>query len=72
MNGIKIDEDQFKQLPVDEQRLAIFRAVNGQFGLCDKRFKKLERRKVVDTGAAAGGGIIGGIMTVLAYFKFWD
>lgn len=37
---------------------------------CNKRFKKIEKRKIVNTGAAAAGGVLGGWSAVWAYFKF--
>jgi len=71
LNGLKIDEDTFKKLPVEEQRLAIYRAISGQFSHCDRRFKKIENRKLVNTVASAGGGFVGGFTALIAKILFW-
>ena len=34
--------------------------------ICEKRLRKLENRKWINTGASGGGGIIGGALTWLA------
>lgn len=38
---------------------------------CDTRFKKIERRKIIDAGLAAGGGAIGGFFAVILKMTFW-
>jgi hypothetical protein len=70
-NGMKIDEDQFRKLPVEEQRVVMYRALMKQFEHCDGRFKKIEGRKLVSAGASAGGGIIGGFLAMILKLAFW-
>lgn len=38
---------------------------------CDERFKRIEKRKYVDAGLAAGGGMVGGFIAVIAKAVFW-
>jgi hypothetical protein len=38
---------------------------------CDRRIQKLENRKKIDTGIAAGGGVLGGIGAVVTYLKLF-
>lgn len=39
---------------------------------CDRRFLALERRKIVDAGLAASGGVLGGILAIIAKIKFFE
>lgn len=41
-------------------------------GLADMRLKKLERRKLLHGGLAAGGGVFGGIIAILIKIKILD
>jgi len=68
---MEVNEETFKQLTVEEQRLAIFRAVTSKFVQCEARFTKLEKCKIVNTAAAFSGGLFGGILTILGKMVFW-
>lgn len=34
--------------------------------ICEERFSKIEKRKKLDTAAAAGSGVVGGFLAVVA------
>lgn len=78
-DGLKITRsEQFATLPTEEQRMALFENVvdikellSEQVVQCDGRFKKIEQRKWVNTVASAGGGLIGGFISMITYLKFW-
>jgi|FLOH01.1.fsa_nt_gi hypothetical protein len=38
---------------------------------CEKRFKKLEHRKLLDTVLSGGLGFVGGFSAMAAKLKFW-
>jgi len=38
---------------------------------CDARFFKIERRKIANTGLAATGGFVGGLLAMILKIKFW-
>jgi EAL domain-containing protein (putative c-di-GMP-specific phosphodiesterase class I) len=59
-DGIKIDEDQFKELPVAEQRVAMYRAL-----------VKLQKRKGINTAVSGAGGFLGGFTAMLLKLAFW-
>jgi hypothetical protein len=72
-NGIKVDEETFAKMDHDDQIKSIFHAivktnenVSTQIKLCEPRFQCLENRKWKDKGTAAGGGVIGGFLAIIA------
>ena len=73
MNGLQIDEDKFKTLSVDDQRLALFQnvvhikeKVSDQMIKCNGRFKKLEREKWYQRGLI---GAAVGLFGLVKYLK---
>ena len=38
---------------------------------CAARFAKLEKGKVLNAGLAAGGGVVGGFIAIVAKWAFW-
>ena len=44
---------------------------DGSVTQCDKRFKKLEGQKAINTAVAAGGGVFGGIVAVMGKWFFF-
>jgi len=42
-----------------------------QVNICRKKFKTLEDRRILNTAAAGGGGIIGGFLAMAAKAFFW-
>jgi hypothetical protein len=70
-NGLKISVEEFESLPVDKQRVALYRAFTEQIIQCDGRFKTIEKRKWVSAAASAGGGIAGGFLAMITKMAFW-
>ncbi len=70
-SGLKISVEEFESLPVDKQRVALYRAFTEQFVQCDGRFKTIEKRKWWNVAASAGGGIAGGFLAMITKLAFW-
>jgi hypothetical protein len=71
-DGLKISRETFEGYPVSSKLDTLFdlaKASHEQLCLthdkCDKRFEKLEHRRWFDKTLAFGGGILGGVATVL-------
>ena len=76
MNGIT--KDTFKAFPVDAKLDTLFDYIqdihvqqNEHPVACNKRFEKLEDKKVRDTVVSSGMGLLGGFVAVAAKLKFW-
>lgn len=81
INGIT--RDTFKTLDTDGKLCTLFDSISSlrytsdkdhiqchdQQGACEKRFRKIENRKITSTLASAFGGMIGGALAVWAKIK---
>ena len=74
MNGLPVEKDTF--VGADEKTYRglqydmlhhIWEAARGQ----DDRITKIESHKWWNKAASASGGIIGGMIAVITYLKFW-
>lgn len=63
---IKEVED-FESLPPEKQRVLLFKNVVE----VKDDVKKLKSRKLWNTGASAGGGIVGGFIAMVLKMAFW-
>ena len=77
-NGIKIDEQDFERLSNSEQNTILFKNteqilehISATKKSCDKRFKRLENRSLVDKGVAGITGFFGGFMAVISKSFFF-
>ncbi len=72
MNGkYEIDEQTYRDMPVDKQNWMMFQTFNGYRDVTDKRICKLEKRKKIDTGVAATTGVLGGALALMAKWFFF-
>ena len=76
MSGIT--KETFKEADADTKLDILFDYVKdiystqtAQIETCNKRFKKIEKRKVKDTVVACSLGLIGGFAAVIAKLKIW-
>lgn len=73
INGLPETFDGFKRLTDEEQRYAhytVLRALSRCIDDHQSRLEKIEKRKWVNTGAAAAGGLLGGFLAIVSALKF--
>lgn len=75
MNGVT--RDTFKAYDTDSKLDTLFDYLHELHGhqcadpeRCERRFEAIEKRKLWYSAAAAGGGVVGGFIAVIASMKF--
>jgi len=76
---IATSRDTFKEYSADNKLLTLFDIAvasqtcqEAQLEKNEKRFTKLEKRKKLNTAIAAGSGLAGGFLAMIAKFSFWN
>ncbi len=64
---VDADEKTTKALTYDMLN-GLHELMNGQFSVCDKRFKILEGRKRRNILIASSSGVFGGVLTSIGYY----
>ena len=72
MSNVKIDIEEFEELPIGTKLDVLFKTITSHMGEIDRRFeagnqrfKRLENRKLIDRLYSGIGGIIGGVIAAL-------
>ena len=78
-NGeVTIDKETFQNMAPDDQNWTLFKTIQSQKAFCQKhvasvdgKINKLKARKKIDTGIAAGTGVLGGALAMMAKWTFF-
>ena len=78
-NGeVTIDKETFQNMAPDDQNWTLFKTIQAQKAFCHTQVEivgveigKLKRRKKIDTGIAAGTGVLGGALAMMAKWTFF-